>query len=257
MPASEALRAGLGRRGVASATRSRGPPTRPRRAWPRTIPWSPARAGRATWASAAPATRIPGPPRRRCCVRCAARTWTQRLSDPRRTDVAQYAAAIDQGTTSTRFMIFDHGGKVVGDRPEGARADLPQAGLGRARPDRDLGPHPGGHRRRARERGRGQGGPRGVGITNQRETAVVWDRTTGKPVYNAIVWQDTRTDQICHQAGRTAARTASAPRPGCRSPPTSPAPRSAGSSTTSTGSASAPRPARCSSATWTPGSSGT
>ena len=38
-----------------------------------------------------------------------------------------------------------------------------------------------------------------VGITNQRETALVWDRTTGKPVYNAIVWQDTRTDGICHQ----------------------------------------------------------
>src|SRR5205807_1243433 len=40
-----------------------------------------------------------------------------------------------------------------------------------------------------------------VGITNQRETALVWDRTTGKPVYNAIVWQDTRTDKICNDLG--------------------------------------------------------
>ena len=40
-----------------------------------------------------------------------------------------------------------------------------------------------------------------VGITNQRETALVWDKTTGEPVYNAIVWQDTRTDAICHELG--------------------------------------------------------
>ena len=45
----------------------------------------------------------------------------------------EYVGALDQGTTSTRFMIFNHSGGVVGDRPEGARADLPEAGLGRAR----------------------------------------------------------------------------------------------------------------------------
>ena len=83
------------------------------------------------------------------------------------------------------------------NRPEGARADLSQARLGRARPGRDLGPHPGGRRGRARQgRNLSASDIAAVGITNQRETTVVWDRTTGKPVYNAIVWQDTRTDKI-------------------------------------------------------------
>ena len=73
-----------------------------------------------------------------------------------------------------------------------------------------------------------------VGITNQRETAVVWDRNTGEPVYNALVWQDTRQQDIVDSPRRTAIRTGSVRRPVCRSPRTSPAPRSAGSSTTST-----------------------
>ena len=77
-------------------------------------------------------------------------------------DMAKYVGALDQGTTSTRFMIFDHAGGVVGDRSDGARADLSEAGLGRARPDGDLvalqGRHPrrsgqgGHHRRRSRRR---------------------------------------------------------------------------------------------------------
>ena len=82
----------------------------------------------------------------------------------------------------------------------------------------------------------------------------MWDRTTGEPVHNAIVWQDTRTDEPGRRVlGATAARTASARRPACRSRPTSPGRRSAGSSTTSTARASAPRRATCCSATWTPG----
>ena len=52
--------------------------------------------------------------------------------------MADYVGALDQGTTSTRFMIFDHSGAVVGGGPEGARADLPEAGMGRARPEGDL-----------------------------------------------------------------------------------------------------------------------
>ena len=72
-----------------------------------------------------------------------------------------------------------------------------------------------------------------VGITNQRETAVVWDRNTGKPVYNAIVWQDTRTDQIINELAKDGGQDRSARRSACRWRPTSPAPRSSGSSTTS------------------------
>jgi glycerol kinase len=112
--------------------------------------------------------------------------------------MADFAGALDQGTTSTRFMIFDHQGRVVSmdqkeheqifPKPAWVEHDaleiwqrcqeviegaLRKAGLTAA----DLA---------------------AVGVTNQRETTVVWDRATGKPVYNAIVWQDTRTDRICH-----------------------------------------------------------
>jgi glycerol kinase len=111
--------------------------------------------------------------------------------------MAQYAAAIDQGTTSTRFMVFDHGGQVVSvDQKEHEQIypkpgwvehdaleiwertqEMVKAGLGKTKAS-DLA---------------------AVGVTNQRETTVVWDRSTGQPVHNAIVWQDTRTDQICNE----------------------------------------------------------
>ncbi len=112
--------------------------------------------------------------------------------------MAKYAAAIDQGTTSTRFMVFDHSGNVVAiDQMEHEQIypkpgwvehdpleiwsrtqDVVRGGLKKANIDpKDIA---------------------AVGITNQRETAVVWDKATGKPVYNAIVWQDTRTDKICN-----------------------------------------------------------
>jgi glycerol kinase len=111
--------------------------------------------------------------------------------------MAQYAGAIDQGTTSTRFMVFDHGGQVVSvDQKEHEQIypkpgwvehdameiwertqEMIRAGLGKIQLS-DLA---------------------AVGVTNQRETTVVWDRSTGQPVHNAIVWQDTRTDQICNE----------------------------------------------------------
>ena len=111
--------------------------------------------------------------------------------------MAQYAAAIDQGTTSTRFMVFDHGGQVVSvDQKEHEQIypkpgwvehdameiwertqEVVRAGLDKVQAS-DIA---------------------AVGVTNQRETTVVWDRSTGQPVHNAIVWQDTRTDQICNE----------------------------------------------------------
>jgi len=111
--------------------------------------------------------------------------------------MAQYAAAIDQGTTSTRFMVFDHGGQVVSvDQKE----------------HEQIYPKPGWVEHDAMEiwertqevvragLDKVQGSDiAAVGVTNQRETTVVWDRTTGQPVHNAIVWQDTRTDQICNE----------------------------------------------------------
>ena len=111
--------------------------------------------------------------------------------------MAQYAAAIDQGTTSTRFMVFDHGGQVASiDQAEHEQIypkpgwvehdpmeiwqrtqEMIRAGLGKIQAS-DIA---------------------AVGVTNQRETTVLWDRSTGQPVHNAIVWQDTRTDQICNE----------------------------------------------------------
>ena len=109
---------------------------------------------------------------------------------------ARFVGAIDQGTTSTRFMVFDHQGREVARHQLEHVQVLPRAGwvehnpveiwertsavvqtaLGKARLDAaDLA---------------------AVGITNQRETTIVWDRRTGRPLHNAIVWQDTRTDAI-------------------------------------------------------------
>jgi len=110
----------------------------------------------------------------------------------------KFVAAIDQGTTSTRCMVFNHAGRVVSVDQKEHEQIFPKAGwvehnaleiwentravsaaaLGKVDlTEKDIA---------------------AVGITNQRETALVWDRTTGVPVYNAIVWQDTRTDGICH-----------------------------------------------------------
>ena len=120
------------------------------------------------------------------------------------------------------------------DRPERARADLPEARLGRARPPRDLDPLRGGDRGALAKAGITASDLAAIGITNQRETTVVWDRKTGKPVYNAIVWQDTRTDTI---VAELAERRRPGPLPRQGRPAAGDlllrAQRSAGSSTTS------------------------
>ncbi len=116
--------------------------------------------------------------------------------------MTKYVAAIDQGTTSTRFIVFDrHGNIVAVDQRE----------------HRQIFPRPGWVEHDAleiwsRTREVIQGGLTrfgltrddivGVGITNQRETTLVWDRRTGQPYFNAIVWQDTRTDAIINEFGR-------------------------------------------------------
>jgi glycerol kinase len=110
--------------------------------------------------------------------------------------MTQYIGAIDQGTTSTRFIVFDRAGKVIGgDRREHAQI-YPQAGwvehdaveiwrntqavIEGALADARLGP----------------GDLAAVGVTNQRETTLLWDKATGAPLHNAIVWMDARTDDL-------------------------------------------------------------
>ena len=107
--------------------------------------------------------------------------------------IVAYIGSLDQGTSSTRFMIFDHAGQVVGQHQLEHRQILPQAGwvehdaneiwervqeviAGALKQANILGSD-----------------LAAIGITNQRETTVVWDVETGVPLANAIVWQDTRT----------------------------------------------------------------
>ncbi|MER7078759.1 glycerol kinase [Saccharopolyspora kobensis] len=110
--------------------------------------------------------------------------------------MASYVAAIDQGTTSTRCMIFDHSGRVVAVDQVEHRQIFPKAGWVEHDPVEIW--------TNTRQVCAGALAKAdlvssdivAVGITNQRETTVVWEKATGKPVYNAIVWQDTRTDEI-------------------------------------------------------------
>ncbi|MET8522260.1 glycerol kinase GlpK [Nocardioides sp. NPDC004968] len=107
-----------------------------------------------------------------------------------------YVAAIDQGTTSTRCMIFDHGGKEVARHQLEHQQILPKAGWVEHNPVEIW------ERTRAviqialGSKGLTDKDIAALGVTNQRETTVVWNRRTGRPYYNAIVWQDTRTDRI-------------------------------------------------------------
>ncbi|GAA1875317.1 glycerol kinase GlpK [Actinomadura bangladeshensis] len=110
--------------------------------------------------------------------------------------MADFVGALDQGTTSTRFMIFDHGGTEVARHQLEHEQILPRAGWVEHDPTEIW------ERTRAviqstlTKANLHHGDLAAVGITNQRETAVVWNRRTGRPYSNAIVWQDTRTDRI-------------------------------------------------------------
>ncbi|MEE2038149.1 glycerol kinase GlpK [Nocardiopsis sp. CT-R113] len=111
----------------------------------------------------------------------------------------QYVAAIDQGTTSSRCILFDRDGRIVSVDQREHRQIFPRPGwvehdaeeiwtnvevvVQEALEKSDITPDQ----------------VAAVGITNQRETTVVWDRETGKPVHNAIVWQDTRTDELVRE----------------------------------------------------------
>jgi glycerol kinase len=107
-----------------------------------------------------------------------------------------YVAAIDQGTTSTRCMIFDHGGNEVARHQLEHQQILPKAGWVEHNPVEIW------ERTRAviqialGSKGLTDKDIAALGVTNQRETTVVWNKRTGRPYYNAIVWQDTRTDRI-------------------------------------------------------------
>ena len=113
--------------------------------------------------------------------------------------MTEYIGAIDQGTTSSRFIVFDETGSIVSLAQKEHEQIFPRPGwvehdpfeiwhhttevIATALSSANIGPND----------------LAAVGITNQRETTVVWDRQTGQPIHNALVWQDTRADEICAQ----------------------------------------------------------
>ncbi|MCP9494805.1 MAG: glycerol kinase GlpK [Pyrinomonadaceae bacterium MAG19_C2-C3] len=117
--------------------------------------------------------------------------------------MTQYIGAIDQGTTSTRFMIFDHAGGEVARHQLEHEQILPQPGWVEHDPieiaERTNTVIDGGMRRANLT----ASDLAAIGITNQRETTVIWNPKTGRPWYNAIVWQDTRTDRIAAELARS------------------------------------------------------
>ena len=167
--------------------------------------------------------------------------------------MAKYAAALDQGTTSSRAMIFDHSGRVVAVSQKEHEQIYPKPGWVEHDPKEIWDRSQEVLDEALSEAGASKDDIAALGITNQRETAVVWDRTTGEPIHNAIVWQDTRTDKIVDELGRSGDRIASATSRGCRWPPTSPGRRSAGSWRTLKAPVRRPMPVTSSSAISTPG----
>jgi glycerol kinase len=111
----------------------------------------------------------------------------------------KYVAAIDQGTTSTRFIIFDHGGNVIAVNQKEHNQLYPKPGWVEHDPLEIWENTKAVMKSAMQESGLQSADIAAIGVTNQRETTVVWDKNTGAPIYNAIVWQDTRTDVICNE----------------------------------------------------------
>ena len=111
----------------------------------------------------------------------------------------KFILALDQGTTSSRAIVFDHSGRMTGVAQKEFRQIFPQPGWvehdpwdiwkSQTRVMHDA----------LRNAGIGAGDVAAIGITNQRETALIWDRDSGRPICNAIVWQDRRTSEYCDE----------------------------------------------------------
>ncbi|RAJ87534.1 glycerol kinase [Chitinophaga dinghuensis] len=113
--------------------------------------------------------------------------------------MAKYILALDQGTTSSRAIIFDKQGAIVAVAQKEFKQLFPQAGWVEHDP-MEIWTTQAGVAGEAILRANATGADiAAIGITNQRETTIVWDRKTGKPVHNAIVWQDRRTADYCNQ----------------------------------------------------------
>jgi glycerol kinase len=111
--------------------------------------------------------------------------------------VSDFVLAIDQGTTSTRAVVFDHSGTPVASAQQEHHQIYPQAGWVEHDAEEIWDATQAVVAGALRQASIAGGDLVAVGVTNQRETAVVWERASGRPLHNAIVWQDTRTDIVC------------------------------------------------------------
>ncbi|WP_158994662.1 glycerol kinase GlpK [Mucilaginibacter sp. L196] len=111
----------------------------------------------------------------------------------------EYILALDQGTTSSRAIIFDHDGKIRSVVQKEFKQIFPQSGWVEHDPNEIWSTQAGVAAEATVKMGINGTNIKAIGITNQRETTIVWDRNTGEPVYNAIVWQDRRTAAFCDQ----------------------------------------------------------
>ncbi len=112
---------------------------------------------------------------------------------------AKFIIALDQGTTSSRAVLFDEQGQIKGIAQQEFRQIFPQSGWVEHDPEEIWKTQSGVLMKLIQDNKVQPSSIVAIGITNQRETAVIWDRKTGQAVYNAIVWQDKRTASICEE----------------------------------------------------------
>jgi len=111
----------------------------------------------------------------------------------------KFILALDQGTTSSRAVLFDHNGEIKASAQKEFTQIFPETGWVEHDPMEIWSSQVGVAAEAMSKIGINGTAVSGIGITNQRETTIVWDRKTGKPVYNAIVWQDRRTSKYCDE----------------------------------------------------------
>jgi glycerol kinase len=147
--------------------------------------------------------------------------------------VAGHLIAIDQGTTSTRSIVFDATLNPVAMAQQEFRQIYPAPGLVEHDPEEIWASVLATTHEAMRRAAVTATDVAAIGITNQRETSVIWDRATGKPIHNAIVWQDRRTATIASVCASLATKKSWPQRPALCLIPIFPPPRSRGCSTMS------------------------
>ncbi|MDX2304572.1 MAG: glycerol kinase GlpK [Microscillaceae bacterium] len=115
------------------------------------------------------------------------------------TQSSQYILALDQGTTSSRAILFNHSGEVIAVSQKEFKQYYPQSAWVEHDPQEIWSSQASVATEVLAKANLSGHQIAGIGITNQRETAILWDKSTGEPIYNAIVWQDRRTAQYCDQ----------------------------------------------------------